>query len=321
MAREVIDESPSLLRVNDTGTRTPFFYLHGDLSGGGFYSLKLSRALGPEQPFYVLPPRDLRLERSVSSIEEMAAAHLNALRAVRPNGPYVIGGFCIGGLVAYELAQQIKTGGDDVEMLLTIDAAPEDGMLRTFRKLSTALGKLLGWDDQKKIAHFGRWAVWHTRLLRWETLNKQMHRGILSRIHDGFDFAWGIIRRPFRAPGPQRKEPEKTVVTQALDRDTPSAFLWAAAGYTGRVYDGAMAVLLSEDVLRDSQNISRQWQELAPDVIVHPLKGSHLECITAHVDTLAATIQSCLQTADTISPPPKEREDVSTIAVRPEFQH
>ena len=101
----------------------------------------------------------------------------------------------------------------------------------------------------------------------------------------------------------------------------PSAFLWAAAGYTGRVYDGAMAVLLSEDVLRDSQNISRKWQELAPDVIVHPLKGSHLECITAHVDTLAATIQSCLQTADAISRPRKEREGVSTIAVRPEFQH
>ena len=319
MAREVIDESPTLLRVNDTGTRTPFFYLHGDLSGGGFYSLKLSRALGPEQPLYVLPPRDIRLEASVASIEEMAATHLNALRAVRPKGPYVIGGFCIGGLVAYELAQQIKAGGDEVEMLLIIDAAPEDGALRAVRKLSAALGKLLGWDDQKKIAHFGRWAVWHARLLRWETLNKQMHKDMLSRLHDGFDFAYGIIRRCFRASAPQRKEPE--TATQAFDRDTPSAFLWAAAGYTGRVYDGAMAVLLSEDVLRDSHNISRKWQELAPDVIVHPLKGSHLECITAHVDTLAATIQSCLQTADETFHGGDERQAIPTIAVNAGFQH
>ena len=82
------------------------------------------------------------------------------------------------------------------------------------------------------------------------------------------------------------------------DYDAASVFLWAAAGYEGRRYDGPMAVLLSEDVLRDSHPISRKWQELAPEVIVHPLKGSHLECITAHVDTLAATIQSCLETAE-----------------------
>ena len=321
MAREVIDESPTLLRVNDTGASTPFFYLHGDLSGGGFYSLKLSRALGPEQPFYVLPPRDIRLETSVSSIEEMAVAHLNALRAVRPKGPYVIGGFCIGGLVAYELAQQIKAGGDEVEMLLIIDAAPETGMLRTLRKVSGALGKLLGWDDQKKITHFGRWAVWHARLARWNALNKQMQRGIPGRIYDGFLFAGGIIRRDFFSRAPQRKESEKESATPAADRDAPSAFLWAAAGYDGRGYDGQMAVLLSEDVLRQSENISRKWQELAPDVIVHPLKGSHLECITAHVDTLAATIQSCLQTDDAISRPRKEHAGVTTIAVRPEFQH
>ena len=124
IAREARDESPELLRVHDGGTRTPFFYLHGDLSGGGFYSLKLSRALGLDQPFYVLPPQDIRALPAAPSIQEMAAAHLQALRAVRPNGPYVIGGFCIGGLVAFELAQQIRSLGEKVEMLLTSTRRP-----------------------------------------------------------------------------------------------------------------------------------------------------------------------------------------------------
>lgn len=298
IAREVIDESPTLLRINDAGTRTPFFYLHGDLSGGGFYSLKLARALGPDQPFYVLPPQDIRMLPDAPSIEKMAAVHLDALRAVRPKGPYVIGGFCIGGLVAHELAQQIKASGDEVKMLLIIDAEPEDKALRSLRKLSAALGKLLGWDEKKRVAHFGRWAAWETRLQRWEAQNKQTHRGITSRIGDAFSFAYDLIRRRFRPPARAPKESEKLEAENSSDYDAASVFLWSAAGYDGRRYDGPMAVLLSEDVLRDSHLISRKWQELAPDVIVHPLKGSHLECITAHVDTLAATIQSSLETAE-----------------------
>ncbi len=321
MAREVIDESPTLLRVNDTGTRTPFFYLHGDLSGGGFYSLKLSRALGPEQPFYVLPPRDIRALSAASSVEEMAAVHLQALRAVRPKGPYVIGGFCVGGLVAYELAQQIKADGDEVEMLLIIDAAPEDGMLRTLRKFSAALGRLLGWDDQKKIAHFGRWAVWNARVLRWDSLNRQAQMSIPKRVYDGFAGAFGMTLRRLFPRTPPRKETDKVVATQSVERDATSAFLWAAAGYAGHPYDAQMAVLLSDDVLCDGHNISRKWQELAPEMVVHPLKGSHLECITAHVDTLAATIQNCLETVAASPPPRTKRETVSTMAAKPEFQH
>jgi amino acid adenylation domain-containing protein len=320
MAREVIDESPTLLRVNDAGTRTPFFYLHGDLFGGGFYSLKLSRALGPKQPFYVLPPRDIRMLPATPSIKEMAAAHLNALRAVRPKGPYIVGGFCIGGLVAYELAQQIKAAGDDVEMLLIIDAAPENRVLRTLRTLSRAWAMLLRWDDHKKVAHFGRSAVWYARLLRWQAQNERTQSGLPFRIYDGFVTACGMVRRRLLSRPRHFAESKETIATKDADRDAASVFLWAATSYRGHIYDGPMAVLLSEDVLRNSSNISRKWQQLAPEVMVHPLKGSHLECITAHVDTLAATIQSCLQTAGETFHCGDERDVTPTVPVSPGSQ-
>lgn len=321
MVRDVVDESPTLLRVNDSGTRTPFFYLHGDLYGGGFYCLKLSRVLGPEQPFYVLPPQDIRNVSAASSIEDMAAEHLKAIRAVRPKGPYVIGGFCIGGLVAYELAQQIKAGGDEVEMLLIIDAEPENRALAALRKLSETMGALLRWDDQKKIASFGRWTVWHARFLHRFALSEQTQRSILFRVYNGFMIICGMIRRRFSPNVKEPNESEQTDATQGFIQDASSVFLWARAGYHSRGYDGPMALLLSEDALRFAHKMSRKWQQMAPGAVLHLLKGRHLECITAHVDTLATAIHSSLQTANPTSRLLPEGEAVPPIAVRAEFQH
>jgi non-ribosomal peptide synthetase component F len=320
IAREVIDESPTLLRVNDAGARTPFFYLHGDLSGGGFYSLKLARALGPDQPFYVLPPQDIRLLPDAPSIEEMAAAHLDALRAVRPKGPYVIGGFCIGGLIAYELAQQIEASGESVEMLLVIDAAPEDKELRLLRWFAGAVGAVLRWDDHAKVERFGRWVLWRGRLSRWYGLNvRAQMQVVFRRISNRFARTRDLLRprtRPEAKASVNCGDPSEPI---RRERDVPSAFLWASAHYHPRPYHGPVALLLSEDVLHCGRNLSNEWHALAPEVAVHPLTGSHLECITAHVDTLAQTIESCLQSATARARPRHQSEHA--IAVRAEFQN
>lgn len=296
IAREARDESPALLRVHDAGTRTPFFYLHGDLSGGGFYSLRLSRALGPQQPFYALPPQDIRTLSSAPSIEGMAAAHLEALRTVRPHGPYVVGGFCIGGLVAYELAQQIRASGEKVEMLLIIDAAP-DRMLRALQWMADAVGSVCKWDGEAKLAHFGRWTVWHARIaLRLQARREQKRgrppRALRRRLQETFNFVQRRLTPRTSAP------PAFAVETSAEEeRDLPSAFRWASAAYRPRPYEGPVALLLSEDVLSRAENVSRAWQQLAPCVSLHPLRGSHLECITEHVEALAEKIEDCLQAA------------------------
>jgi|GEM_PF-1875866 len=309
MAREVIDESPSLLRVNDAGTRTPFFYLHGDLSGGGFYSLKLSRALGHDQPFYVMPPQDIRTLPAAPTIEEMAAAHLEALRAVRPKGPYVIGGFCIGGLVAFELAQQIKASGDLVEMLLIIDAAPESKMLRTLRGLAGTVGALLRWDDDEKVRLFGRWAVWRTRLAQGIGQNvRDQTRAAPRRIYQRVTGVRDSWRRRLSF-GKKRPAPVESASPLQIERDLPSAFQWASAIYRPKPYDGPVALLLSEDVIGAARNPSREWRELAPKTSVFALPGSHLECITEHVETLAKEIENCLKNVATRTHPRSQQDD------------
>ena len=117
-ARE--DRAP-LVALNATGTRPPFFFLHGDFTGGGFFSHKLARALGDDQPFYAVHPHGLIDPVIPESIEAMAAERLPAVRAARPRGPYVLGGHCAGGMVALEIARQLMREGEEVSCVLMID--------------------------------------------------------------------------------------------------------------------------------------------------------------------------------------------------------
>jgi amino acid adenylation domain-containing protein len=289
LARQASEESPSILKVNDNGTQTPFFYLHGDLFGGGFYSSKLSRALGPDRPFYVLPPFDVRRYPSAPEIEEMAASHLQTMRSIRPHGPYVIGGFCLGGIVAYELAKQVAACGETVEMLLLIDAKPADRTLRLVRWMCEQCGRWFGWNEEKQHHQFRRWWLRREQLALWREEDVKTQARLLVRQ---LRRAFGTVRRGAQKTPPAQNK--AAAIAPAKPRDVLSTFLWAAAGYHARKYWGAMVALLSEDLLRRGDRLGDAWLRLTPKVKVRSLKGRHLECITAHVDNLAGTIDDIL---------------------------
>ncbi|RKG69792.1 non-ribosomal peptide synthetase, partial [Corallococcus exercitus] len=98
----------------------PFFLVH---PGGGnvlAYS-ELARRLGPSLPVYGLQSRGLDGRPVAESIEEMADLYIEALRTVQPHGPYQLGGWSLGGLVAYEMAQRLREAGEAVDLLALID--------------------------------------------------------------------------------------------------------------------------------------------------------------------------------------------------------
>ncbi|HCI82956.1 MAG TPA: non-ribosomal peptide synthetase, partial [Ktedonobacter sp.] len=109
-----------LVPVQAAGSKSPFFYLHGAWDSDAFYCFQLSKRLGPDQPFYALPPYDFTGLQVAPSIEEMATAHIQAIRAVQPQGPYLLGGFCNGGLIAYEMARQLVMQGEEIERLVLV---------------------------------------------------------------------------------------------------------------------------------------------------------------------------------------------------------
>ncbi len=110
-----------LVAINSNGSKIPFFCMHG--AGGGInHYFNLSRRLGEDYPFYALE-HTLEQERpEIISVEETATRYLKEIRQIQPNGPYLLGGHCYGGVVAFEMAQQLHRQGQTVGLLVVIDA-------------------------------------------------------------------------------------------------------------------------------------------------------------------------------------------------------
>jgi acyl transferase domain-containing protein/thioesterase domain-containing protein/SAM-dependent methyltransferase/acyl carrier protein len=108
---------PVLVRIKPTGSRIPFFCVtagYGDLIAFE----QLATELGPDQPFYALQPP---LEGSHDSLGDLAADYAAAMRRVQPEGPYLVGGYCSGGIAAYALAQLLIAEGQEVRRLVLLD--------------------------------------------------------------------------------------------------------------------------------------------------------------------------------------------------------
>jgi thioesterase domain-containing protein/acyl carrier protein len=112
----------SLVAIQPGGGRPPFFCVHAH-DGGVLFWRDLSRHLGPDQPFYAFQPQGLDGQHPLHRrIEDMAAHYIKEMRTLQPEGPYFIGGHCIGGLMAFEMAQQLHSQGEAVALLALFDA-------------------------------------------------------------------------------------------------------------------------------------------------------------------------------------------------------
>ena len=123
------EDSP-LVPIQPQGTRPPFFCVP---PGGGtaFCYANLARRLGTDQPFYGLHTPDLsNTEEGLETVEEIAAYYLVALQTMQPQGPYLLGGWSAGGIIAFEMAQQLQKQGHDVRVLAIIDSHLPDAHTR-----------------------------------------------------------------------------------------------------------------------------------------------------------------------------------------------
>src|SRR5579863_193004 len=110
-----------MVTVQPLGSRPPFFCMHG-AGGTVLMYCELSQYLGSDQPFYGLQSQGLDGSCApLTKIEEMAAAYVKEIRKVQPQGPYFIGGYCMGGTVAFEVAQQLQEQGESIALLALLD--------------------------------------------------------------------------------------------------------------------------------------------------------------------------------------------------------
>ena len=111
----------SLVPIQPGGSRLPMFVVHG-VGGNVLFCRGLANYLGPDQPFYGIQSRGLDVNKDPHDrIEDMAAHYLKEIRNLQPEGPYLLGGFCMGGMVAFEMARMLQADGQKVGLVALLE--------------------------------------------------------------------------------------------------------------------------------------------------------------------------------------------------------
>jgi len=269
----------SLVLIQPHGSRPPIFGIPG-VGGNVFCYHELARSLGPEQPFYGLQSRGLDgLEKPLTRIEDIAAAFLREIRAAQPKGPYYLIGSCMGGVVAYEMAQQLRAAGQEIGLLALLETWLPNSMSTGKVGMSARRAALLGFVKDR--LHLYREAFVQ-RSLR-ERLRYVLKRlRLLTTILVQRDVSGGV-----------REEFNLRVVTHA----NMLAFLH----YKPREYPGPVVFFRAEG--RDvapAADYRLVWRDLITgglEVYNAPGHDSGGMLTTPHVQVLASQLKRCLDRA------------------------
>ena len=151
--------------IQTAGSKAPFFFLHGQWQMPAFFCFHMSRALGDDRPFYGIDPVDLESAPVPPSFASIAAGHAETIRRVSGDGPVVLGGWCNGALLAYEIAGQMQAEGREVEHLVLMDPVYLTYPQRLIRiqRLMRGAGRMVGADEAAQL----RFYLWTRQQLRF----------------------------------------------------------------------------------------------------------------------------------------------------------
>ncbi|MET7501158.1 beta-ketoacyl synthase N-terminal-like domain-containing protein [Streptomyces microflavus] len=128
-ARSTRAVAPELVRLNGVTEGRPVFWIHGALAGVESYRTIAERI---DRPFYGIQARGLLTEDApIEGVTAMAEYYTDVIRSVQPEGPYDVGGFCLGGIVAYEVTRRLQAQGQDVASLTMVDSPDETGLAKS----------------------------------------------------------------------------------------------------------------------------------------------------------------------------------------------
>lgn len=151
---------PSLVPIQPLGNRKPLFLVHG-AGGNVLLYHALAKHLAPDYPLYGLQSQGLDgASPPLQTIEEMAEHYLKELRTVQSEGPYYLGGYCLGGTVAYEMAQRLTNAGEEVALVAMLDTYNFSRALKSsligflLQKIRFHLGNVIGLRPRHMLEYF-----------------------------------------------------------------------------------------------------------------------------------------------------------------------
>jgi thioesterase domain-containing protein/acyl carrier protein len=116
------DHTHLLVPIQEEGTKPPLYWIPGGRAISVLALREVSLLFGPDQPVYGLESRLPESGEEFASVAERAEHYIKRIRTIQLRGPYYIAGFCTGGMVAYEMAQQLHAQGEEVAFLGLVQA-------------------------------------------------------------------------------------------------------------------------------------------------------------------------------------------------------
>jgi thioesterase domain-containing protein/acyl carrier protein len=275
-----------LVPIQPNGSKLPFFSIHG-VEGGVLGYRDLAIALGEDQPFFGIQAKGLDgRESHDSSIEEMAARYIDIMRSHQPEGPYRIGGYCFGGVVAFEMARQLERVGEKVSVLAVFEGSMAE------EKIHVPLSQRLK-------------ATWQSLPAWIQDYSGMTPRQLMNRLRSTSQKVWSKIRRN---PNVERR----MRVEETLDRidvdslprqhiELTDAFMDANIRYTPGEYKGKVTLFRARnrginEVLFGYLDETMGWNSLAKKgVDVRLVDGFHRNMhLAPYVSSLATELRKCL---------------------------
>jgi thioesterase domain-containing protein/acyl carrier protein len=303
-----------LVALQPAGRARPFFCVH-PAGGIAHCFLDLAHDLSPDRPFYAFQAAGLEEgQEPLETVEAMATQYVESLREVQPEGPYNLGGWSMGGIVAFEMALQLKARGHQVATLAIIDAhAPA---LVPAKKRSDGLNKLA--EEAARLPLFrdalaesaGADSVAHVATLL--DLLGPMTNGPISSPRKL------LARLKTLGPAEQRLEAlELFGLDQVYHREgrpdrvsrlwrVLCANLLAAARYRPRHYQGQIVLFRAAGTRSPDRALG--WGQFASEVRSHELAGDHVSILKPPVvSVLGRALLAALHEADEVARLPRAK--------------
>lgn len=249
-----------LVPIQQGGSRPPLFLITGGAGGETDFVIyaKLVHLLGGDQPVYAFKTRGWEGHQAPhGTVEAMARDYIAEMTAFRPHGPYVLVGECMGGLVAFEMGQQLRAASHEVGVVL----------MNTLGR--TAAEARLGRIRRKLERHY--------RLLS-ELTAKQQLSYIVGKLISRF-----------------RKAREERVRTRSRTQEEMYiAYQRTLSKYQPSVFSGSVSLILSED--RSKKNPTLGWDAFVSrdKLQIFTVPGNWLTYLGEHVETTADQLNECL---------------------------
>jgi amino acid adenylation domain-containing protein len=259
--------------------RLPFFCVHpagGDILG----FQELAVALGPDQPVYGVQSLGQFFDEGYAgTLSDMARHYVGAIRAVQPQGPYLLGGHSLGAVVALEIAAQLEADGQAVGPLAVIDGELNitHAMFDTLPYISDTFGlgitaEELGAFDEKEMMAY--------------VLTKTKKQ--FSRVLE-ISYELDILPRGFRT-----RDAEIFLNKIAANIDLVAAYAPARIGQVIHVY----AATGDEGDEAPSVDLAAWGRTSARPLVVTPVPGNHVSLLKgANVKVLARHLRTMLDQA------------------------